>query len=356
MADRRRWARLGAVFVSLVLIAWVGAAAAGERVIKGPGPAAWQGDLAPISDDDWSYDRAAHLLERAGFGGTPEEIETLAAMTPAQAVAHLVDYERLANDNLPPFEPSAIHDPGLVNFPPSRPATTELAKETGAALGVQVKPAGNRPLQPVVDKFFYWLRASMLETRRVAYWWADRMLNTERPLEEKMTLFWHGHFATSEDKVRDVRKMLRQNEAFRALATGDFRELMVATAQDPAMLAFLDAGVNVKGSPNENFAREIMELFTMGVGHYGETDIREGARAFTGWNADELTFVVHPEQHDGGAKTFLGQTGDFDGVEVIDIILAQPATADFIAGKLYRYLVRDDLDPAAAGAARRASA
>jgi hypothetical protein len=186
----------------------------------------------------------------------------------------------------------------------------------------------------------------MLETRRVAYWWADRMLNTERPLEEKMTLFWHGHFATSEDKVRDVRKMLRQNETFRALATGDFRELMVATAQDPAMLAFLDAGVNVKGSPNENFAREIMELFTMGVGHYGERDIREGARAFTGWNADELTFVVHPEQHDGDAKSFLGQTGNFDGVEVIDIILAQPATADFIAGKLYRYLVRDDLDPA----------
>ncbi len=345
MADRRHRARLQAVFLSLVLSAWVGAAAAGERVIKGPGPAAWQGDLAPIAAEDWSYDRAAHLLERAGFGGTPEQIAALAAMTPEQAVAHLVDYEAIANDRLPAFEPSDIHDPGLVNFPPSRPATTELAKETGAALGVKVKPAGNRPLQPVVDKFFYWLRASMLETRRVAYWWADRMLNTERPLEEKMTLFWHGHFATSEDKVRDVRKMLRQNETFRALATGDFRELMVATAQDPAMLAFLDAGVNVKGSPNENFAREIMELFTMGVGHYGEQDIREGARAFTGWNADELTFVVHPEQHDDGAKSFLGQTGSFDGVEVIDIILAQPATADFIAGKLYRYLVRDDLDP-----------
>jgi hypothetical protein len=161
-----------------------------------------------------------------------------------------------------------------------------------------------------------------------------------------MTLFWHGHFATSEDKVRDVRKMLRQNETFRRHATGDFRELMVAVAQDPAMLAFLDAGVNVKGAPNENFAREIMELFTMGVGHYGERDIREAARAFTGWNADDLTFVVHAEQHDEGAKTVLGRTGDFDGVEVIDIILEQPATADFIAGKLYRYLVRDDLDPA----------
>jgi uncharacterized protein DUF1800 len=103
--------------------------------------------------------------------------------------------------------------------------------------------------------------------------------------------------------------------------------------------------VNVKGAPNENFAREIMELFTMGVGHYGERDIREAARAFTGWNADDLSFVVHAEQHDDMPKTVLGRTGDFDGVAVIDIIMAQPATADFIAGKLYRYLVRDDLNP-----------
>jgi hypothetical protein len=145
--------------------------------------------------------------------------------------------------------------------------------------------------------------------------------------------------------VRDFRKMLRQNETFRRHATGDFRGLMIAIAQDPAMLAFLDAGVNVKGAPNENFAREIMELFTMGVGHYGESDIREAARAFTGWNAVDLTFVVHAEQHDDGRKTVLGQSGNFDGVEVIDIILQQPATADFIACKLYRYLVRDPVDP-----------
>jgi len=344
MAARGSLARVGAA-VALVLAFGAGVAAAGEPAIRGPGPASWQGDLTPIAADQWSYDRAAHLLERAGFGGTPEEIATLAAMTPEAAVAHLVDYEAVPNGHLPEFEPSDIHDPGLVDFPPSRPATTELAKETGEALGIKVKPSGNRPLQPVVDKFFYWLRASMLETRRVAYWWADRMLDTRRPLEEKMTLLWHGHFATSEDKVRDVRKMLRQNATFRRHATGDFRDLVVAIAQDPAMLHFLDAGVNVKGAPNENFAREIMELFTMGVGHYGEADIREAARAFTGWNADDLTFVVHAGQHDDGAKTVLGQTGDFDGVEVVDIIMAQPATADFIAAKLYRYLVREDLDP-----------
>ena len=318
------------------------AAQAGERAMRGPGPAEWRGDLAPIGPDDWSYDRAAHLLERAGFGGTPEDIDRLAAMTPEEAVAHLVDYDAVDNGHLPPFDHSGVHDPGLIDFPPSRPATTRLAKETGEALGVRVKPAGNRPLQPVVNKFFYWLRASMLETRRVAYWWAGRMLGTRRPLEEKMTLFWHGHFATIENKVRDYRKMLLQNETLRAHATGNFRDLVVAAAQDPAMLYFLDAGVNVKGAPNENFAREIMELFTMGVGNYTETDIREAARAFTGWNADDLVFVVHADRHDDGEKTVLGETGRFDGVDVIDIIMRQPATARFVAGKLYRYFVRED--------------
>ncbi len=346
MASESSRRRAAAAAVALGLLGLTTTAAADQRVITGPGPASWQGDLTPISPDDWSYDRAAHLLERAGFGGAPEEIAALAAMTPEAAVAFLVDYEAVPNDRLRAFDPSDIHDPGLVDFPPSRPATTALAKRTGEALGVKVKPSGNRPLQPVVDKFFYWLRASALETRRVAYWWADRMLNTRRPLEEKMTLFWHGHFATSEDKVRDARKMLAQNQTFRRLATGNFRDLMIAVAKDPAMLAYLDAGVNVKGAPNENFAREIMEMFTMGVGHYQETDIREAARAFTGWNSDDLTFVVHPGQHDDAAKTFLGQTGNLDGVEVIDIILAQPATAEFIAAKLYRYLVRDDPDPA----------
>ena len=315
---------------------------------SGPGPAAWRGDLSPIGPDDWSRDRAAHLLERAGFGGTPEDIARLAAMTPEEAVRSLVEYESIDDSALPPFDHSDIHDPGLIDFPPSRPATTRLARETGEALGVRVKPAGNRPMQPVVNKFFYWLRASMLETRRVAYWWADRMLRTPRPLEEKMTLFWHGHFATIESKVRDYRKMLRQNETLRAGATGNFRDLMIAVARDPAMLYFLDAGVNVRGAPNENFAREIMELFTMGVGNYSETDIREAARAFTGWNADDLTFVVHADRHDDGEKTVLGETGDLDGVDVIDIILRQPVTARYLAGKLYRFFVRETLDDALA--------
>jgi hypothetical protein len=307
------------------------------------GPVKWQNDLAPIGPADWNYDFAAHLLERAGFGGTPEEIQALAKMTPAQAIARLVRFEGTDISNLPPFEHSGIHDPGLEPFPPTRPAVTDLAKEKGEALGIKVKPSGNRRLQPIVDEFFYWLRASVLETNRVSYWWANRMLTSPRPLQEKMALFWHGNFASNEAKVRDYRKLLGQLELFQQKGMGNFRDLTVAVAQDPAMLSFLDAGVNVKGASNENFAREIMEIFTMGVGHYTEKDIREAARAFTGWNYVDVKFVVNKDQHDDGEKTFLGHTGRLDGVDVIDIIMQQPATADYIAGKVYRYFVRQDL-------------
>jgi hypothetical protein len=309
------------------------------------GPAAWQNDLAPIGAADWNYDFAAHLLERAGFSGTPEEIEALAKMTPAQAVARLVRFQGTDISQLPPFDHSGVHDPGLEPFPPSRPAVTDQAKANGEALGIKVKPTGNRRLQPVVDEFFYWLRASVLETNRVAYWWANRMVASPRPLQEKMALFWHGHFASNEAKVRDYRKLLGELEIFEKQGTGNFRDLTVAVAQSPGMLSFLDAGVNVKGAANENFAREIMELFTMGVGNYTEKDIREAARAFTGWNYVDLKFVVNKDQHDDGEKTFLGKTGRFDGVDVIDIIMQQPVTAEYIAGKIYRNFVRQELTP-----------
>jgi hypothetical protein len=309
------------------------------------GPTTWQNDLTAISPADWKYDFAAHLLERAGFGGTPEEIAILQKLTPAKAVARMVRFEGAPSRELPPFDHSGIHDPGLEPFPPTRPAVTDLAKEKGEALGIKVKPSGNRPMQPIVDEFFYWLRASALETNRVGYWWADRMIRSPHPLEEKMALFWHGHFASNEAKVRDYRKLLGELEIFQKQGLGNFRDLTVAVAQSPGMLSFLDAGVNVKGASNENFAREIMELFTMGVGHYTEKDIREAARAFTGWNFDDVKFVVNKAQHDDGEKTFLGKTGRFDGVDVIDIIMQQPATADYISGKIYRYFVREDLSP-----------
>ena len=336
---------LGRVNTWSALLAVALAAAAYPVMAQVAGPRAWQNDLTPIGSADWNYDLAAHLLERAGFGGTPEEIQALAKMTPAQAVARLVRFEGTDASHLPPFDHSGVFDPGLDPFPPSRPAVTDLAKEKGEALGIKVKPAGNRRLQPVVDEFFYWLRASVLETNRVSYWWANRMLTSPRPLQEKMALFWHGHFASNEAKVRDYRKLLGQLELFQKQGTGNFKGLVLAVAQDPAMLSFLDAGVNVKGASNENFAREIMELFTMGVGNYSEKDVREAARAFTGWNYKGLKFVVNKDQHDDGEKTFLGKTGHFDGGDVIDIILQQPATADYISGKIYRFFVRQELSP-----------
>ena len=311
-------------------------------------PLAANGDFEPISPIQWNKTTARHLLERAGFGALPREVAEFAAMTPREAVRRLVYFEGAPIADLPEFDHSGIFDEGLDPFPPSRPATTELARRQGHALGVEVKPDGDRPIQPVVNKFFYWLRASRLETDRVTYWWAERMLNSPRPLEEKMALFWHGHFATNENKVRDYRKMLKQLNLFQEKGLGDFRGLLIGIAQDPAMLNFLDAGVNTKGSPNENFAREIMELFTMGVGHYSEADVREAARAFTGWNYQGLEFHVVTEDHDFGVKRVLGQEGNFDGVEVIDIVLEQDATADFIAGKIYNYFVSDALDEASA--------
>ena len=312
-----------------------------------PGPASWKGDLTPITAADWSFDRAKHLLGRAGFSGTPEEVQRLADMTPEQAVRSLVYYDSVSNDHLPAFRHSGFWDETLIGFPPSRPAATDLAMKRGESMGIRVKPDQvNRHMQPVSDRFFYWLRATQLETRRVGYWWAERMLDTNRPLEEKMALFWHGHFATAESKVRDYRKMLGQIDTFQRHATGNFGDLLVAVAKDPAMLYYLDAGVNVKGAANENFAREVMELFTMGVGNYTEEDVREGARAFTGWNFENLDFVVNTALHDDGPKTFLGRTGNFDGEDALDIILDQPATGEYIAAKIYRFLVREDLSPA----------
>jgi uncharacterized protein (DUF1800 family) len=311
-----------------------------------PGPAAWKDDLTPITAADWNDDRAAHLLAHAGFGGTPAEITALADAGLERAVRSLVHYEAIPNPKLTPFVESGLWDPSLNGFPESRPEATDRAEARGASMGVAVKPAGGRPVQPISDRFFYWLRATMLETRRLGYWWANRMLQTTHPVEQKMALLWHGHFATHENKVRDYRKMVQQVALFEQGATGNLRDLTIKVAQNPAMLYFLDAQYNVKGAANENFAREVMELFTMGVGNYTEHDVRECARAFTGWYFDDLAFKIDPAKHDDGAKTFLGRTGNFGGVDVLRIIFEQPVTAEFLAGRIYRFLVRDELSPA----------
>ncbi len=313
-------------------------------LMRAEGPAAWTDDLTPLSARDWNYARVAHLLERAAFGASPDEIERVAAMTPQQAVDWLVDYEKTDNSALVPFDESGIWDPGMDPFPPSRAEAVRLARERGEGLGEKVLPQGaQRRLQPVVDKFFYSLTANGIETQRLGLWWANRMLTTKRPLEEKLTLFWHGHFATGQNKVRDYRMMLQQNLMFRAKASGAFRDLLVALLRDPAMLVYLDNGENIKTHPNENFGRELLELFTMGVGNYSERDVREAARAFTGWTNDVLVFTLDTEQHDAGEKTFLGRTGPLGGEDIIDIILAQPMTAEFVAARLYRFFVREEI-------------
>jgi hypothetical protein len=215
------------------------------------GPDAWAGDLAPIAASAWNEYRAAHLMERAGFGATPQAIARIAAMTPERAVDALVHYESIDAGMLPPFDESGIWDPGMDPFPPSRAEAVRRARERGEGLGERVLPEGTqRRLQPVVDKFFYSLTANNIETQRLGLWWANRMLQTPRPLEEKLTLFWHGHFATGQNKVRDYRMMLQQNRMLRASASGTLRGLLVGILKDPAMLVYLDNGENIKSHPN----------------------------------------------------------------------------------------------------------
>jgi hypothetical protein len=159
-----------------------------------------------------------------------------------------------------------------------------------------------------------------------------------------MTLFWHGHFTSGLREVKRAGLMHEQNGFLRTHALSDFRTLLRGISRDAAMLVYLDNGKNVKGRPNENYARELMELFTMGEGHYTEQDVREAARAFTGWASGPRGFVVQASRHDDGEKTFLGRTGQFDGDDIIEIILEQPATAEYLARKLWAFFVESEPD------------
>ena len=177
-------------------------------------------------------------------------------------------------------------------------------------------------------------------------WWLDRMATGPAPLREKLVLFWHGHFTSSFGDVPDAIAMYNQNQLFRQHAAGNFAQLLDGVARDPAMLRYLNNDQNQRGHPNENWARELMELFTLGIGHYSEDDVRESARAWTGWSLrdsrsfeDRRTFAFNPLEHDGGQKTFLGQSGNWDGTDVMRIILANPAAPRWVAGKLVKFFV-----------------
>jgi uncharacterized protein (DUF1800 family) len=176
-------------------------------------------------------------------------------------------------------------------------------------------------------------------------WYLDRLLRTQHPLVEKMTLFWHGHFATSIQKVPPV-LMVEQIDLFRAHALGNFRSLLLAVSKDPAMLVWLDNRYNNKAHPNENYAREVMELFALGLGNYTEDDVKNVARAFTGWTLDkQLGFLYRDAAHDPGAKTIFGRTDAFTGEDVIDLIVQQPAHSRFLARKLLEFFVYSDPEP-----------
>ena len=177
-------------------------------------------------------------------------------------------------------------------------------------------------------------------------WWVREMTTTRSPLTERMTLFWHDHFTSGEDKIQFPQLMFRQNELLRRDALGNFGDLLHAVAKDPAMLQYLDGASNRRGRPNENFAREVMELFTLGEGHYSQRDVAEAARAYTDWtlDPDTLAYRFDPKTHDDGEKTVLGQTGHFDGDQVLDILLAQPETATFITTALWREFISETPD------------
>jgi uncharacterized protein (DUF1800 family) len=278
--------------------------------------------LSPITADRWDFDSAAHLLVRAGFGGGPAEIQKTWALGPEKAVNSLI--------NTWPE-----------NYPPPAWATTDDQDELRAQVQEAVTPEEKQMARKLLREKF------MSEMKDLTRWWVTRMVNTPFPLIEKMTLFWHGHFATSGQKVRPAYKMWRQNETFRQNALGNFRALVKAISRDPAMMIWLDTVQSKKEYPNENFGREVMELFTLGEGHYTESDVKEAARAFTGYriNQKEQSFRFAERQFDPGIKTFMGKTGPWDGDQILDIVVSQPQCARFIGAKIWRFFVYDDLEP-----------
>jgi uncharacterized protein (DUF1800 family) len=270
--------------------------------------------LRRLSPGEFDRAAAAHLLSRAGFGGTPQEIDALAALGLEKAVESLLD----------PSAPSPFEE-----FQPAvteRPSRRELI-----FLGEAERK----------QRIAQYRRADFFQFQRLRAWWFRRMVLTRRPLEEKMTLFWHGHFATAERDVKNSYHMYLQNRTLRSLALGSFRDLTRAVAKDPAMLEYLDNNQNHWRRPNENLARELMELFTLGPGNYTEMDVKEAARALTGWTFRGNDFVFERRAHDPGGKTFLGRSGKLTGDDIIDAIFDQPAASRFIARKLFIFFAHE---------------
>ncbi|TAD91883.1 MAG: DUF1800 domain-containing protein [Alphaproteobacteria bacterium] len=269
-----------------------------------------------------SVDEARHLVSRTGFGASVQEIEAMRPLDRAAAVDRLISGLR----SVPTVPP-----PAFVSGP--RPDW----------------PAFYRSRDEEVRRTFN--RARDAEAAQLKAWWLAEMAATPSPLTERLVLFWHNHFTSSVDKVRHIDLLFRQNQLFRSHAAGDVRALMHAIPIDAAMLRYLDGNTSRRGRPNENFAREWFELFTLGEGAYTEADIKEAARAFTGWTIEEATGTPRllRNQHDDGEKRLFGQiipAGPDSQRVVVDLTLAQPAAARFLVGKLWREFVSPTPDPA----------
>jgi uncharacterized protein (DUF1800 family) len=252
----------------------------------------------------WNETTAAHLYRRAAWGAPADELARAVRDGLERTVDRLVNYDSISN----------------------------------AALDQRIASMHLRLQQPDPQTFVDIIRL-----------WLTRMIYSERPLEERMTFFWHNHFATSVEKVGESTLMRYQNDLFRRFALGNFRALCSEVSRDVAMLFWLDNHTSVKEHPNENFGRELLELFTLGRGHYTEADVQAAARAFTGWTVDTsfypVVFFYDDNIHDHEQKTFLGFTGDLDGNDVIRIICSQEQHGRFIAGKLFAFFAYDDPEP-----------
>ncbi|TCC32535.1 DUF1800 domain-containing protein [Kribbella sindirgiensis] len=262
------------------------------------------------------------LNDRLAFGPAPSDLEAGVDATVRRLLGPTTDAAAAAIPAPTGLEPPAKakkQDKGANKPTPGGERSPEGEKRDPAA-----KKAANRE------------RAA--QERKLTIWWLDRMV-VSRTAGERLTWFWHGHFATSNQKVRNAAWMLAQNQTQRRLALGRFGDLAQAMIVDTAMIRWLDGQKNRKGSPNENLAREFMELFTLGIGHYQETDVAQGARCLTGWVLREDAATFQRRRFDTGSKTVLGRTGDFGAKDFAQLALAQPASAGFVIGRLWFRLV-----------------
>ena len=298
------------------------------------GSAVITSSLQPLRPAEFDFNAARRLLSRAGFAGTPAQVRALQTMGLDDAVDYLlefgeVEYEPVEADRFDRTIMSPLSDMERIQL--------RRARQQGDEAFVERYRLERHRRQ----------RADRQQMRSIQQWWLARMIETPRPLEERMTLFFHGHFATGYRAIEDSYHMFQQNQLFRRHAVGNFKELTHRIIRDPAMLEYLNNNQNRRQSPNENLARELMELFTLGEGNaYTEDDIKEAARALTGYTFQDDAFVGLDSQtfrrmHDTGVKRILGRSGRFNGDDLVDLIFSKRTVSEHICLKLYRYFVHD---------------